>query len=60
MKCISLFAGIGGFDIAAEAFGWETVAFVEWEQFLTMVLKKHFLKAEFYGDIDKFETEKSH
>ena len=58
MRCISLFAGIAGFDIAAEAVGWKTVAFVEWEEFPTMVLKKRFKNAEFYGDIDKFETEK--
>lgn len=58
MRCLSLFGGIGGFDIAGEVSGWQTVAFVEWEKFPTMVSKKHFPKAEFYGDIDKFEAKK--
>lgn len=29
MKLLDLFAGIGGFSLAAHWMGWETVAFVE-------------------------------
>lgn len=56
-KYISLFAGVGGLDIAGSEYG-ETVAFVEWEEFPMMVLKKRFKNAEFHGNIDTFDGTK--
>jgi DNA (cytosine-5)-methyltransferase 1 len=42
MKLLDLFAGIGGFSLAAHWMGWETVAFVEKEDFCQKVLAKNF------------------
>ena len=49
-----LFAGIGGFSLALEeVFKGETIEhiFCEWEAFPTAVLKQHWPKAEYWGDI---------
>ncbi len=51
MKHIGLFEGIGGFSLAAEWMGWETVAWCEWNEFCQTVLKYYFPKAQGYGDI---------
>lgn len=40
MKHLSLFSGIGGFDLAAEWMGWENVAHCEIEPYCLKVLKK--------------------
>ncbi|MBX0290978.1 DNA cytosine methyltransferase [Hymenobacter sp. HSC-4F20] len=42
MRLCSLFAGIGGFDLAAHWMGWATVILVEWEEFPRQVLMKNF------------------
>lgn len=42
MKAISLFAGIGGLDLAGHWAGIETVAFCERERYSQLVLKKNF------------------
>jgi DNA (cytosine-5)-methyltransferase 1 len=58
MRCIDLFAGIGGFSLAARWMGWETVAWCEWNEFGQKVLRHHFPKAEGFGDITKTDFTK--
>lgn len=58
MKHIGLFEGIGGFSLAAEWMGWETVAWCEWNEFGQKVLRHHFPEAEGYGDITKTDFTK--
>lgn len=53
MKHISLFSGIGGFDLAAEWMGWENVAHCEWNPFGQRVLKYYWPNAISYDDITK-------
>ena len=55
MKVLDLFAGIGGFSLAAHWMGWETVAFVEIDPFCQKVLKKNFPNTPVYGDIKNFD-----
>lgn len=55
MKMLDLFAGIGGFSLAAHWLGWETVAFVEWDKFCQKVLTKNFPNIPIYGDIKEYE-----
>lgn len=58
MKCLDLFAGIGGFSLAAKMLGWQTVAFVEKEPFCQAVLQKNFPGVPIYDDICKFTAER--
>lgn len=58
MKILDLFAGIGGFSLAAHWMGWETAAFVEWEEYPQKVLKKNFPNTPIYGDIREFDGTK--
>jgi DNA (cytosine-5)-methyltransferase 1 len=53
MRHLGLFAGIGGFELAARWMNWETVAWCEWNEFCQKVLKYHFPEAKGYGDITK-------
>lgn len=53
MKHISLFSGIGGFDIAAEWMGWENIAHCEWNPFGQKILKHYWPNAITYEDITK-------
>lgn len=56
MKVLDLFAGIGGFSLAAHWMGWETVAFVEREAFCQKVLRKNFGEdIEIHDDIFDFD-----
>lgn len=55
MKHLGLFEGIGGFSLAARWMGWETVAWVEINEFCQKVLKKNFPEAKGYGDIKEFD-----
>ena len=51
MKVGSLFAGVGGFDLAFERCGMETAWMVENDKQCQMVLRKRFPNAEVLGDI---------
>lgn len=53
MRHIGLFAGIGGFELAARWMGWNTIAWSEWDPFCQKVLSYHFPEAKGYGDIKK-------
>jgi DNA (cytosine-5)-methyltransferase 1 len=55
MRLLDLFAGIGGFSLAAHWMGWETVAFVEKEPFCQKVLNKNFPGVPVHGDIFEFD-----
>lgn len=50
---LDLFSGIGGFAIAANQAGWETVAFCENDPFCNHLLKFYWPNANFYTDIRK-------
>lgn len=55
MRLLDLFAGIGGFSLAAHWMGWETAAFVEKETFCQKVLRKNFGQGiEIHDDIFEF------
>lgn len=55
MRLLDLFAGIGGFSLAAHWMGWETAAFVERDKFCHKVLRKNFGEdIEIYDDITTF------
>lgn len=51
MKQIGLFAGIGGFELAARWVGWETIAVSEIDPFCQKILQYHFPGAQLHGDI---------
>jgi DNA (cytosine-5)-methyltransferase 1 len=54
---VSLFAGIGGFDIAAESLGIETEVFVEKDKFCKKVLAQNFPGIQIVDDIFDFNVE---
>ena len=56
MKIVDLFSGIGGFSYAAEQIvgGFETVAFVERDEYCQKVLRKHWSDVPIYSDIRSF------
>lgn len=51
MRMLSLFAGIGGIDLAAHWAGIETVAFCEIEPFCQKVLQKHWPGVPIFEDV---------
>jgi len=53
-----LFAGIGGFSLAAQSVGWKTIFQVENNKFCTKVLEKNFPEIKRYGDIKYFDGRK--
>lgn len=55
MKALSLFSGIGGLDLAAEACGIKTVAFCEIEEFPVSILKKRWPDVPIYDDVRKIK-----
>lgn len=58
MRGGSLFAGIGGFDLAAKAVGWETAWFSEIHPYACRVLEKRFPGIPNHGDITKIDFRK--
>jgi DNA (cytosine-5)-methyltransferase 1 len=63
LKLLDLFSGIGGFSLGLESTGgFETIAFVEKDDFCQKVLKKHWPNTNIEGDIrnvkgDKYEAD---
>lgn len=57
---LSLFTGIGGIDLAAEWAGFETVGQVEWADYPTKVLQKHWPEVERWRDIRTLTKEEFH
>jgi DNA (cytosine-5)-methyltransferase 1 len=51
MKVLSLFSGVGGFDLGLEAAGMETVFQCEWDKHATNILEKHWPHGPRWGDI---------
>jgi DNA (cytosine-5)-methyltransferase 1 len=60
VKLGSLFAGIGGFDLAARWMGWTTSWFSEIDPYASAVLQKHWPGVPNLGDICKIEWQASH
>jgi len=54
---ISLFSGIGGIDIAAEWAGFETILFIEKDEYCQKVLRKHWPSVPIIGDIRDVKKE---
>ena len=51
LKHLDLFSGIGGFALAAQAAGFQTIGFSEIEPYSCAVLKQHWPEIKNYGDI---------
>jgi DNA (cytosine-5)-methyltransferase 1 len=58
MRMIDLFAGIGGFSLAAHWVGWRTVQFVEWDPYAQKVLAKNFPGVPIHGNIKTYKGRK--
>lgn len=57
MKVLSLFAGIGGFDLGLELAGFETVAQVEIDDYCNKILEYQFPQVKRYRDIKEVTGE---
>jgi DNA (cytosine-5)-methyltransferase 1 len=55
MRVGSLFAGIGGFDLAARWMGWETAWFSEIDPYASAVVAKHWPGVPNHGDITQID-----
>ena len=55
MTHLSLFSGIGGFDLAAHWAGFETIQFVERDPFCQRVLTKNFQGVPIHDDVTTFD-----
>lgn len=51
----SLFSGFGGFDLAAEAVGWDNIFQVEIDRYARKVLRKNFPNVKRHSDIRAFD-----
>lgn len=58
MQVIDLFSGIGGFSLAAQWMGWETVQFCEINPYCQEVLEKNFPGVPIHDDIKTLTREK--
>jgi DNA-cytosine methyltransferase len=57
LTAVSLFAGIGGFDLALERNGVKVVASVEIDKHAQGVLRRHFPNSQIFGDITEVSGE---
>lgn len=57
MKSVSLFSGIGGFDLALDRVGMECVSVCEIDKNAQAVLRRHFPNATLYDDVRKIGKE---
>jgi DNA (cytosine-5)-methyltransferase 1 len=57
MKHISLFSGVGGFDLAAEWMGWQNLMSCEINDFCNKVLEYHYPNAYHHRDIKTLNYE---
>ena len=57
MKVLDLFSGIGGFALAGDKHGFETVAFCEYDKHAQKVLKKRFPNTPIYEDVRSLTKE---
>ena len=55
MKHLDLFSGIGGFALAAQWAGLETVAFCECDTFCRSVLRKHWAEIKIHEDVRQID-----
>lgn len=51
MKVLSLFSGVGGFDLGLENAGMQTVFQCEWDKHATSILERHWPDTPRWGDI---------
>src|SRR3990172_4458945 len=58
MQVISLFSGIDGFDIPAEALGWKTILFCEIDPFCNLIIKHHYPDIPIHDNIKTLTYEK--
>ncbi len=56
MKCLSLFSGIGGFDLALKNLGHEIVGACEIDKYARQIYAKHFPEVKIYEDATKINT----
>lgn len=54
IRYLSLFAGVGGFDLGADAAGWQCVGQVEWDKHCQKVLRRHWPDTPKWGDVREF------
>lgn len=58
MQVISLFSGIGGFELAAEWVGWENIVSCEINPFCNKILQYYWPNAYHHNDIHTLDYEK--
>jgi DNA (cytosine-5)-methyltransferase 1 len=58
MRHLDLFSGIGGFALAAQWMGWETVAFCEREKYAKRVLEQHWPNVPIIDDITRWPSQR--
>ncbi len=57
LKCMSLFSGIGGFDLALQRQGHEIVGACEIDKYARSIYQKHFPTVTIYDDATKVQVE---
>lgn len=55
MKCLSLFSGIGGFDLALQRQGYEIVGASEIDRYARQIYSRHFPKVKIWWDATRIE-----